>query len=377
MGSAFLSSLGTGLFSGAATNFYVDTLGLSGSQVLWLAGLRELPGLALVFIAALMVRWRPSRRAALAVAVMGLGYALHAPVNTFGVLVLVSVIASLGFHVWLPLQPVLALGLTTRERSGLVLGTLSSVQALATILGIGVVALLSRLVGGLSLRVYYVIGGALIVAAAAILLRLPNNTGAAKGQERRLLLRRCYWLYYVLTFFEGSRTQVFNAFGTLILVQNYDLKVWQISALLLVSSVVNFFAVPWMGRLIDRIGERWVLSVGYALLALCFVGYATIHHALVLAFILVAIYLLVMLTIGLSTYVHRIAPADELSPTLSAGVSINHITSVTMSLLAGTLLAVVGYEALCWGAAAIIALSVPFALAMRVEAPEPAAEGAA
>jgi predicted MFS family arabinose efflux permease len=96
-----------------------------------------------------------------------------------------------------------------------------------------------------------------------------------------------------------------------------------------------------------------------------------------LAFILVAIYLLVMLTIGLSTYVHRIAPADELSPTLSAGVSINHITSVTMSLLAGTLLAVVGYEALCWGAAAIIALSVPFALAMRVEAPEPAAEGAA
>jgi hypothetical protein len=37
-----------------------------------------------------------------------------------------------------------------------------------------------------------------------------------------------------------------------------------------------------------------------------------------------------------------------------------------MSLLAGTLLKLVGYENLCWGAAAIILLSVPFALAIRV-----------
>ena len=36
-----------------------------------------------------------------------------------------------------------------------------------------------------------------------------------------------------------------------------------------------------------------------------------------------------------------------------------------MSLLAGTLLRTVGYENLCYGAAVIIMLSVPFALAMR------------
>jgi len=74
----------------------------------------------------------------------------------------------------------------------------------------------------------------------------------------------------------------------------------------------------------------------------------------------------VTLSIGLSTYVNRIAPPDELGPTLSAGVSVNHITSVTMSLVAGTLLSIVGYEALCWGAACIILLSVPFALLIKV-----------
>jgi hypothetical protein len=37
--------------------------------------------------------------------------------------------------------------------------------------------------------------------------------------------------------------------------------------------------------------------------------------------------------------------------------------------VAGTLLDIVGYEWLCWGAVAVIMLSVPFALAIRVTAP--------
>jgi len=77
----------------------------------------------------------------------------------------------------------------------------------------------------------------------------------------------------------------------------------------------------------------------------------------------------VTLGYGLSSYVNRIAPRQELTPTLSAGVSVNHITSVSMSLLAGTLLSIVGYEALCWGAAVVIMLSVPFALAIKIVAP--------
>jgi hypothetical protein len=84
---------------------------------------------------------------------------------------------------------------------------------------------------------------------------------------------------------------------------------------------------------------------------------------------LIGINLLTTLGMGLSTYVNRIAPRQELTPTLSAGVSINHITSVSMSLLAGTLLGLVGYEVLCWGAAIVIMLSVPFALAITITPP--------
>jgi predicted MFS family arabinose efflux permease len=184
-----------------------------------------------------------------------------------------------------------------------------------------------------------------------------------------MILKWRYWLYYVLIFFEGSRMQVFSAFGTLILVQNYGLSAREISLLLVVSGIVNFVLAPRLGQLLDVVGERITLSASYVALAVCFVGYATVHNAWFLGGMLIGINLLVTLRIGLSTYVRRIAPPEDLAPTLAAGVSVNHITSVSMSLVAGMLLELVGYEWLCWGAAAVIMLSVPFALAIKVDVP--------
>lgn len=369
--ATFLYSFGNGLFSGVSTNFYVETLGLSGKQVLWLAGLREIPGLGLMFIAALLIKLPLAYRAGLAMLIMGVGYGLHVLVGSFAGLVAVAIAASLGFHLWFPLRDALGMTLVPREHSGRVLGALTSVQSLAAIVGMGAVAVLSKVVGALSLRTYFLIGSILIFIAAVFVFRLPKTVGAPPKNERRLLLKRRYWLFYVLTFFEGSRVQVFHAFGTLVLVQNYGWTVSQISLLLLASSLVNFIASPYIGRALDVWGERNTLTASYILLVLCFVGYATIHHPVVLGMLLICINLLVLLHIGLQTYVNRIALPEELTPTLSAGVTINHITSVGMSLVAGSLLALVGYEALCWGAAGVILLSVPFAWAIKTHVPIP------
>jgi len=373
--AAFLASLGQGLLRGVSTNFFVDTLDLSGTQVLWLAGIREIPGLALVFIAALTMRWPLSRRAVAALLLMGLGYGIYATVHSYSALLAVGIVASLGFHNWFPLQSTLALAMTKRQDAGRVLGALTSVGALASIIGMGATALLATT---LPLRQFYVVAGVLIALGGLTVSRIPKHVGSEKSQPR-IIFKRRYWLYYVLTFFEGSRTQVFGTFGTLILVQNYGLNVRQISLLLAASGVVNFVLAPRMGRLLDVVGERVALSASYVALALCFAGYATVGNVWLLGGILIAINLFVTMRIGLSTYVRRIAPPEELGPTLTAGVSVNHITSVTMSLLAGTLLGLVGYQWLCWGAAAVIMLSVPFALAIKVDAlpsteprPEPA-----
>jgi predicted MFS family arabinose efflux permease len=320
-----------------------------------------------MFIAALFMHLPLKHRASVSLALMGIGYGLFTITNSYTALIAVALISSLGFHNWTPLQGALAMNMTTRERSGRVMGSLTSVMSLATIFGMGIIAIITRIFQDMSLRTFYAAGGFIIIVAAALLTRVPSDVGRTDTAQPRMLIKRRYWLYYVLILFQGARTQVFHAFGVLVLVRYYSMPVWNVSLLLVAGAVVNLFIAPIFGSLIDRYGERIVLSVGYVLLALCFVGYATIHNIWALSGLLITINLLLTLGMGLSTYVNRIAPKEELTPTLTAGVSVNHITSVGGSLLVGTLLASVGYEVLFLAAAGIVFCSLPFTLAMRVE----------
>ncbi len=365
--SVFLLSLGMGLQNGVNTNF-IQELGLSGAQVLLQSGIREIPGLCLMFIAALVMHLPLTWRSIASIFIMGIGYTLYATVHSWSALVVVSLLASVGFHLWMPLNNALGLGLASKEDSGKVLGALSAVAALASMAGIGCIILFSH---WLSLRALLGIAGVLIIVSAVVLIRLPKNIGETKKTQSRLLFKKRYWLYYVLLLFEGSRTQVFSAFNIMVLVYNYGLSAMQVSILLLASGLVNFVLSQRVGRMLDVLGERTTLTIGYIALALCFVGYALISNVWFLGVMVIFINLLVTFSMGLSTYVNRIAPPEELTPTLSTGVSFNHITSVGMSFAAGLLLPIVGYKALCWGAVVIIMLSVPFALAIRIHIPKP------
>lgn len=365
--SVFFVNFGESLFLGAGTNYFIDTLHLSGAQVLWLQGIREIPGLTLIALTALTMRLPLVRRAAISVLLMGVGYGLYATVNSYLALVAMALTASFGFHAWVPLQASLGMSLVNKAHSGRVMGMLAAARSLAFIVGMGGLALASLLFRGLSLRFYFVLGGALIIVAAFLLSRLPKNVGAAPSAEPRMLIKKRYWLYYVLILFEGVRTQVFGAFGTLVLVQEFGFQVWHISMILLASGAVNLISAPYIGKLLDRLGERKMLAGGYTLLALGFVGYATFSSPWLVAGTLIVINMLFLCSMGLSTYVNRIAPREELMPTLSAGVSFNHITSVSMSFVAGSLLGIAGYQAVALGAAAFIMVSIPFALAIRTD----------
>ena len=158
-GATFLVNFGQGLFRGASTNFFVDTLGLSGKHVLWLAGIREIPGLGLMFIAALIMHLPIARRTAWSAILKGIGYGLYALVHSYTGLIVVALIGSLGFHNWMPYQRSLAMSLTSKDKSGTVLGALTSVMSLASIAGIGAISLVSAAAASMSLRVYYVAGG--------------------------------------------------------------------------------------------------------------------------------------------------------------------------------------------------------------------------
>lgn len=367
--AVFLMRFGQGLLGGARINFFVDTLGLSTGQVLWLEGIRELPGLGLILIAALTMRLPLPRQGALALLLMGIGYVLYAFVGSYSVLLAAAIVASFGFHLWTPLHSAISMSLSTKENTGRVLGTLASVGSLAAIAGMGVISLISRLFESIPLSIYYPVGGTFIVLSALLLVRLPTDIGSTEVKPPRILLKPRYWLYYVLIFFAGARKLILNSFVTLMLVQDFDLKVWQVSTLMLVSSCLNLLIAPYLGSLIDRLGERITTPVAYLVLALCCLGYATIHNMWFLIALWILTRLVMPLGMGLSTYVYRTAPSEELTPTLSAGVTFDHISSVGMPFLAGALLPVMQYEGIFLGMAVLILLSIPFARALRVRVP--------
>ena len=161
--AGFVERFGLGLTDGARTNFFVDTLKISGNQVLWLEGIREIPGLALMFIAALTMLLPLSKRAAAALFLAGIGYTLFATVQSYSTLLVVAVIASLGLHMWMPLNSSLAMHLSGKEQTGQVMGTLNAIGAFASIIGMGVLTLISKFAPSTPLELYYIVGGILII----------------------------------------------------------------------------------------------------------------------------------------------------------------------------------------------------------------------
>jgi nitrate/nitrite transporter NarK len=244
---------------------------------------------------------------------------------------------------------------------------------LAAIAGMGGLSLISWLYESMPLQYYYLVGGVVIVLGAIFLLQLPTNLGATKAKPARILLRKKYWLYYLLIFFSGARKLVLGSFVTLMLVERFGLKVWQVSTLMLASSVLNLLVGPYRGALIDRLGERITTPMSYLILALCCMGYALVPMLGLSSsqglWILIALWILIKLAqplgVGLSTYVYRTAPTEELTPTLTAGVTFDHISSVGMPFMYGALLPVIQYEGIFFALAILILLAIPFARALQ------------
>lgn len=371
----FFTRFGQGLLDGARMNFFIETLHLSESQVLWLEGIRELPGLGLIFVAALTMRMPLKRQAMVSLILMGLGYGIYAFVGSYSALLFAVIVASFGFHLWVPLNNAIGLSLSSKETAGRVLGTLASVSSLAGIAGMGAIAGISWLFESMPLTRYYIIGGGFIVFASLLLLRLPKEVGATDIEPPRILVKRDYWHYYVLVFFSGARKLALGSFITLLLVQRFGLRVWHISTLTLVSSVLSLVLTPYLGLLIDRFGEQVTTPISYAVLALCCLGYALLSNLVVLLVLWVVIRLAMPLGMGLSTYVYRTAPPEELTPTLTAGVTFDHISSVGMPLIAGAVLPIIDYQGVFLITAGLILLSIPFARSLQVEmrqSPQPA-----
>jgi hypothetical protein len=321
------------------SNFVVQEIGLDGFQAGLLEALRESCGIIAFGILAILVGLREPIIASLMLVLFSLGLSAYSVVPTFGAVIAMSLVWSQGLHVWMPLPNSMTLSLAEPGKSGARIGQQQAAGALGSTLGLALAFGLTLV--GVPIRPLYVVAGAAGLLAAAACLGIPRNL---KTPGPSLVFRRRYLRYYVLCFLEGWRKQIALTFAGFLLVKIHQTPLLVMIALWAAIQVIGYLLSPRVGRLIDRVGERPILIGYYAGLTALFVGYAFIPQKEILYAIFVIDGASFAFATALTTYVSRIAPANEHTPTLSMGVTMNHIAAVTMPFLGGILWTTLGYR---------------------------------
>ncbi|MFN3653060.1 MAG: MFS transporter [Armatimonadota bacterium] len=339
---------GFGINTGTVPSFVADHLHVSPERMGLLESLREVPGLLTAGIIGLLAGIAEPRLAVVALALVAAGIGATGQAGSYWPLVACNLLWSLGLHIWLTVQPSLTLTLSQEGRHGYSLGLMSRYMAVAGLGGLLFLGLFAERIG---FGITFLAGGAAVAVGTLFAGRIPASQGG--GITQRLVFRRDYWRYYLLMLLDGGRRQVVQTFALLILVREFGASRETVAVLLLLNGTLTILAAPIVGRWTDHFGERRVLTVYYALVALVFFGYTRITGVAQASGIrpdwlfygLFALdNLLFTGSVGIQTYIRHTAPRSELSASLAMGLTWNHVAAVTVPLAAGWVWENQGYE---------------------------------
>ncbi len=348
-----LLSFAMSIQGSANDNFVANEMKLSGRQQGSLESCRETCGIIALGILAVLASLSEPIIAAGMLALVGVGIGAYSFVPSYFWLIAASMVWSQGLHVWMPLPNSMTLALAEPGQAGRRLGQIAAASAAGAAVALLAGWTLTRF--NIPIRHLFLIGGGAAVLAGACCLGIPREI---KGVRPRLVFRKRYSMYYLMCFLEGWRKQVSLAFAGYLLVKNFGVNLETMFLLGMAIQVSNWIAAPHVGRLIDRVGERGILMTYFIGLACFFAGYALITDRVALCVLFVLDRSFFLLGMALTTYVNRIVPKEEHTPTLSMGVAMNHVAAVSMPFIGGLLWTAVGYRWVFLLGAAAAAASV-------------------
>lgn len=338
--ATFFLSLAFCMWRMVLNNFLVEDLGATGFDRGMMEAVREVPGLlSVLLMAAVGMIAQPVLGFLCALLLAGgtLAFSFSQDVSAT---LFPLFIASMGIHLWIPIRQSLLLALTQRSSTGAVLGDVRAVSGIAALLGSAMVYFSVYRIG---YRGIFVESTVAAVLGGLVMLSL---LGISTAKHKDLILvRRRYGLFYLLTMLDGCRRQIFITFALFALVSVHHATAREIAVLIAVSQAINVFVQPLIGRSTDRFGERVLLLIGATVPIMVFIGYAFVYAKP----ILFALYCLDSACLGTNiartTYLNKIAPREDVLPSLSFGVTMNHVIAVPLPLVGGILWERLGHAA--------------------------------
>ena len=325
-------------------NRLVEDLGFTTMQRTALEFPRELPGLLVVFAAGALAFLGDVRTSAISNIVGGIGlFAFGIVPSGFFPVVLSMMLYSMGQHLFMPLQGAISMTFAREGNLGRRLGEIQSVSTAALICS---AAMLYMLYAYLEVPFFvsFTAGAVAMVLAGVVFLFM--SPGQPKTKKQRFVLKKKYTLFYLLAVFLGARRQITFTFVTWLIVTIYEQPASTIVLLFFIMNVIGVFFRPMLGIMIDRLGERFVLIFESVLLTVSCFGFAfakvLFSPSAALAIVSVCYIIDNLFSVGAqmarTTYAKKLSDdQNEVSATLSMGISFEHIVTMTMPFMVGLL----------------------------------------
>lgn len=375
--SIIVFGLSYGLYKGVIDNYLAEIVQATEFDKGVTEFFRELPGLTLVFILAVLYACSAERIYRIGSIVMLVGMAMHASAPATRIWITIAIfIFSAGEHIQLAMRSALSLDYAREGRGGMALGLQNAVYQIGTLLGfIVIIPIFYYMESSQSLFRFVFWTSAATIGLGMIATSRMRSANVLKQEKKRFYFRRKFRKYYMLEVFYGARKQIFFTFGPYVLVLFYGANAAIISLLFAVAALFSFFVSPQLGKIIDRFGYKIVMVSDTLILGVVCFFYGFAHHIFPkdVAFIVCCVNYILDAMISLASmatavYVQDLSDdADEVRATLSTGLSVNHMVTILIALFGGLIWKTLGVETLFVLSAALGLCNSAYAATVNAE----------
>lgn len=350
-----LTAFGVALTNNIFSNYFKEVYQVSAFQRGLIEIPRESPGLLLIFVVASLSFLSDIKIAMFAQVLSVIGISvLGFFTPSFGIMLVFIFINSMGMHLFMPIQDSIGMSLAEPEKMGKRMGQYKGVITAFQMLGMSLVFIGFK-TGFFSfasdIKWVFLLSAATFLIIVVILFYLNAALHLEGKHQKKLafIVRKEYRYYYGLVIMFGIQKQMMMVYGPWVLIELLSKKTETIALLGIIGLFIGIFFIPALGRWIDRFGVKKLLyadAISFILVyfAYGFLSAGYVNGTLALAGWPVFLAYILFITDRMSTqmslirivYLKRIVvDTQDIMPTLSLGISLDHVMSILFAVIGG------------------------------------------
>ncbi len=341
-------------------NFAYEMLSFSGREIGIQQSIREIPGFLSFAAVFFLFAMREQTFGMVSLVLLGLGTAATGYFPTAMGFYITTFIGSVGFHYYETMHQSLTLQWLPKKSAASTMGKIIGVASLAQLAAYALIFIAGSLFD-LSFKTMFILAGGSTLLFVAFMVTTFPTFPESTPQTKSLILRKRYWLYYLLTFMAGARRQIFLVFASWMMVEKFGYAFKDIAALFFVNAAVMMIVAPFIGKLVEKVGDRNALVIEYAGLAIVFTTYAFVSSPELAIALYIIDHALFAMAIAKKTYFQKIADPADIAGSTGVAFTINHIAAVFIPVVFG-LIWLVSPAAVFLSGTAMAVASLCFAL---------------